>query len=74
MQILSAALLLRFGLNLEAEAARVEAAVDAVLAKGLRTGDLKARSGVLSDMAVDCAGMGDAIAAEVLAKSAASSP
>ena len=38
--ILSAAMLLRHGLGLEPEAARVEAAVDAALDDGLRTSDL----------------------------------
>ncbi len=38
--ILSAAMLLRHGFAMEAEAARVEAAVDAALADGLRTADL----------------------------------
>jgi 3-isopropylmalate dehydrogenase len=38
--ILSAAMLLRDGLGLEAEAGAVEAAVDAALADGLRTADL----------------------------------
>ena len=38
--MLSAAMMLRFGLDLPAEADRLEAAVDAVLARGLRTPDL----------------------------------
>jgi 3-isopropylmalate dehydrogenase len=38
--ILSAALLLRHGLGMEAEAAAVESAVDRALAGGLRTADL----------------------------------
>ena len=38
--ILSAAMLLRHGLGFESEAARVELAVDAALADGLRTADL----------------------------------
>ena len=37
---LSAAMLLRHGLGLEAEAEAIEAAVDAVLERGLRTADL----------------------------------
>ena len=76
-QILSAALLLRFGLGLEAEATAVEAAVDAVLAAGLRTGDLRARGGAAEPAgvtAVDCAGMGAAIAAEVIRARAAAAP
>jgi 3-isopropylmalate dehydrogenase len=38
--ILSAAMMLRFSLNLPAEADRIEAAVKKVLAQGLRTGDI----------------------------------
>jgi 3-isopropylmalate dehydrogenase len=38
--ILSAAMMLRFSLNLPAQADRIEAAVRAVLARGLRTGDI----------------------------------
>jgi 3-isopropylmalate dehydrogenase len=38
--ILSAAMMLRFSLNHEAEAARIEAAVQKVLAQGLRTPDI----------------------------------
>ncbi len=41
---LSAAMLLRDGLGMEAEAARVEAAVEDVLASGLRTADLGGRA------------------------------
>jgi 3-isopropylmalate dehydrogenase len=37
---LSVALMLRHGLGREADAARVESAVDSVLASGLRTADL----------------------------------
>jgi 3-isopropylmalate dehydrogenase len=43
--ILSAAMLLRYSLNLEAEAAAVEAAVEAVLDEGARTADIASRSG-----------------------------
>jgi 3-isopropylmalate dehydrogenase len=42
--ILSAALLLRYSLNLEAEAAAVEAAVEAALAEGARTADIAPRA------------------------------
>jgi 3-isopropylmalate dehydrogenase len=42
---LSVALMLRHGLNREADAARVESAVDSVLAKGLRTADLGGDAG-----------------------------
>jgi 3-isopropylmalate dehydrogenase len=66
-QILSAALLLRFGLGLEAEAAAIERAVDAALAAGLRTGDLLARDATADPGArrVGTAEMGDAIIAEL---------
>lgn len=59
--ILSAALLLRYSLGLEAEARAVEAAVDAALAGGARTVDLaKPGETVLGTKA-----MGDRIAAEI---------
>ena len=63
----SAALLLRYGLGLEAEARAVEAAVDAVLADGFRTGDLRRGAGAPGDKLVDTAGMGDAIVAAIAA-------
>jgi 3-isopropylmalate dehydrogenase len=63
-QILSAALLLRYGLKLEAEAAAIEAAVDAVLAGGARTGDIRGK-GEEGTRLVGTAAMGDAIVAEV---------
>jgi len=56
--ILSAAMLLRHSLGLEAEAAAVGAAVDAALAEGARTADLGGGSGALSTAA-----MGDAVVA-----------
>ncbi|HZU07878.1 MAG TPA: 3-isopropylmalate dehydrogenase [Chloroflexota bacterium] len=59
--ILSAALLLRHSLGLVREAATVEAAVEAVLASGLRTPDL-ARPG---EPTTTTAAMGDAVAAAV---------
>ncbi len=55
--ILSAAMLLRHSLGLEAEAAAIEAAVDAALAGGARTADLGG-AGALSTTA-----MGDAVVA-----------
>ena len=55
--ILSLAMLLRYSLGLEAAAARVEAAVRAVLARGLRTRDI-AQAGEAS---VGCKAMGDAV-------------
>ncbi|MCY4069832.1 MAG: 3-isopropylmalate dehydrogenase [Chloroflexi bacterium] len=42
---LSAALLLRYSLQLEAEASSIEAAIDAVLADGLRTADIVGQGG-----------------------------
>jgi 3-isopropylmalate dehydrogenase len=68
-QVLSAALLLRYSFGLEAEAKAVEAAVDAVLAAGYRTGDLKGRfGGGASEESIKLVGtvaIGDAIAAAV---------
>lgn len=52
--ILSAAMLLRYSLNLSAEADAVEAAVAGVLEAGWRTGDILAQGGAL----VGCAEMG----------------
>lgn len=62
--ILSFAMALRYSLNLGEEADRLEKAVDAVLANGMRTGD------IMSDgmQLVGCDGMGDAVLGE-LAKS-----
>jgi 3-isopropylmalate dehydrogenase len=62
-QILSAALLLRHSLRQEEAAEAIEAAVDRVLADGLRTRDIAS----LADRVVGTAAMGDAIAAAVLA-------
>lgn len=59
--ILSAAMLLRYSLGMEAEAAAMEAAVDLVLDEGLRTGDML-REGAAP---VGCAAMGEAIAQRV---------
>jgi 3-isopropylmalate dehydrogenase len=53
--VLSAAMLLRVGLQQEAAAADLEQAVDRVLAQGLRTGDLMAAGCTL----VGCRAMGD---------------
>ncbi len=60
-QILSAALLLRFSLGLEKEAAAIEAAVRKVLDDGLRTGDIF--SGAPGTRQVGTAEIGGAIAA-----------
>ncbi|KAF0689892.1 Aste57867_18688 [Aphanomyces stellatus] len=62
-QILSGALLLRYSFHMEKEAALIEKAVDNVLVKGVRTGDLtRDRS---EGAVVGTKGMGDAIVAEV---------
>lgn len=55
--ILSAAMLLRYSLGLPQEAVAIEAAVDAVLAKGLRTADIAGPG----ETAVGCTEMGAAI-------------
>lgn len=55
--ILSAAMMLRFSLNLPAEADRIEAAVKKVLAQGLRTADIY-EAGTTK---VGTAEMGDAV-------------
>ncbi len=57
--ILSAALLLRHSLGLEAEAASVERAVEATLASGARTRDLSAEN------AISTQAMGDAVTAQI---------
>jgi 3-isopropylmalate dehydrogenase len=59
--ILSAAMMLRLSLGLEAEAAAIETAVDQVIADGLRTPDI---AGTGSKV-VDTKAMGDAVAARV---------
>jgi 3-isopropylmalate dehydrogenase len=56
---LSVAMLLRDGLGLEAEAARVEVAVDAALQAGLRTADLA--TGAASEKAANTAEMTEAV-------------
>ncbi len=56
--ILSAAMLLRYGLGMEDEAAAVERAVDMALAAGLRTGDIMSAGGTLCG----CREMGEKIA------------
>lgn len=55
--ILSAAMMLKYSFDLDAEAERIEAAVHTVLNAGLRTGDMMAPGCRL----VGCAEMGDAI-------------
>ena len=60
-QILSAALMLRYAFDAEREARLIEDAVDAVLAEGLRTGDIAS-----GGPTVGCSAMGSAIAAKVV--------
>jgi 3-isopropylmalate dehydrogenase len=57
--VLSAAMMLRVGLQQEAAAAELEAAVDRVLARGFRTGDLMSPGCTL----VGCRAMGDQLLA-----------
>ena len=59
--ILSAAMMLRYSFDLAAEADCIEAAVNAVLDKGLRTADMMSEGCTL----VGCRAMGDAILAEI---------
>ena len=59
--ILSAAMMLRFSLNQEGAAARIEAAVQKVLEQGLRTADIY--SGEADTTRVNTAQMGDAVVA-----------
>ena len=62
--ILSAAMMLRFSLNQEAAAQRIEAAVKAVLAQGLRTGDIHSEG----TRKVGTREMGDAVVAALRAQ------
>jgi 3-isopropylmalate dehydrogenase len=72
-QILSAALLLRYSLGLEKEANAIEKAVDAALAAGYRTGDIRGKGDAAAAAAaattkpVGTSGMGDAIVAALQA-------
>ena len=59
--VLSAAMLLRYSLNLDSEADAVEAAVKKVLEKGLRTADIMSDHMTL----LSCSEMGDAICKEI---------
>ena len=59
--ILSAAMMLRYSLDMDQEANAVETAVSAVLEKGYRTGDIMSEGCTL----VGTAQMGDLIAAEI---------
>lgn len=59
--ILSAAMMLRYSFDMAAEADAVEAAVDKVLEKGYRTGDIMSEGMTL----VSCSEMGSLVAAEI---------
>ena len=59
--ILSAAMMLRYSFDMNAEADAIEKAVEKVLADGLRTGDIMSEGCTK----VSCAQMGDAVAAAV---------
>jgi len=59
--ILSVAMMLRYTFGDEANAKRIEEAVKAVLAKGVRTVDIMTAGGT----EVSCSGMGDAVVAEL---------
>lgn len=59
--ILSVAMMLRYTFGDEANAKRIEDAVKAVLAKGIRTVDIMTAGGT----EVSCSGMGDAVVAEL---------
>ena len=59
--ILAAAMMLRFSFDMAEEADCIEAAVNKVLDKGIRTGDIMSEGCTL----VGCKGMGDAILAEI---------
>ena len=59
--ILSAAMLLRYSLGAASAADDIERAVSAVLAKGLRTGDIA--SGECGQQVLGTAAMGDAVMA-----------
>jgi len=60
--ILSAAMLLRYSFGLSAEANHIEAAVDRVLAQGLRTADILGKSAAAP---LGCAAMTEAILAAI---------
>ncbi|QQE65147.1 3-isopropylmalate dehydrogenase [Leptolyngbya sp. BL0902] len=60
-QVLSAAMMLRYGLDQPAAADRIEQAVNTVLDQGYRTGDIMSEGMT----AVGCKGMGDALLAAI---------
>jgi len=67
--ILSAAMMLRYSFGLEKEAQAIETAVNNVLDKGLRTGDIASRSGATGATAEKIVGtkaMGEAVIREVV--------
>lgn len=59
--VLSAAMMLRYSFDMGKEADAIEAAVDKVLEKGLRTGDIMSEGMTM----VSCSEMGDSIAAAI---------
>nr|MBP8890542.1 3-isopropylmalate dehydrogenase [Ruthenibacterium sp.] len=59
--ILSAAMMLKYSFGLAEESDAIEAAVNRVLEKGLRTGDMMSEGCT----PVGCRAMGDAICAEI---------
>lgn len=59
--VLSAAMMLRYSFDMNAEADAIERAVEKVLADGVRTGDIMSEG----CRKVSCSGMGDAIAAAI---------
>ena len=59
--ILSAAMMLRYSFGMQAEADDIERAVDSVLSKGYRTGDIMSEGMTM----VSCSEMGDFVAAEI---------
>ena len=60
-QVLSAAMMLRYGLDQPAAADRIEKAVNTVLDQGYRTGDIMSEGMT----AVGCKGMGEALLAAI---------
>ena len=63
--ILSAAMMLRYSFDLDAEADAIEEAVRKTLDDGIRTGDIMPREGEGSVTKVGCSAMGDAIVARL---------
>ena len=65
--ILSAAMMLRYSLDMADSAKAIEAAVGAVLDQGLRSADIYSESQASSTRKVSCSEMGDAVVAALLA-------